>query len=51
MSDQKLMTMIENEAKALGLGVNDAILRVKRGDVGENYLWRDLASLVNLLYE
>ncbi|HVO62233.1 MAG TPA: hypothetical protein VMT53_14950 [Terriglobales bacterium] len=51
MSDKQLLAMIEREAKALGLSASDAIVRVKKGEIGENYLWRDLASLVELLYE
>jgi len=51
MSDIQLRAMIEREAKALGLTLDDAISRVKKGDIGENYLWLDLASLVNLLPE
>lgn len=51
MSDKQLQTMIEKEANALGLTAEDAISRVKKGEIGENFLWRDLASLVCLLYE
>jgi hypothetical protein len=49
MSEVQVRTIIEKEAKALGLSLEDAISRVKSGDVGDNYLWRDLASLVRLL--
>lgn len=49
MSDHQLQLMIEREAHALGLTVEDAISRVKKGEIGANYLWQDLASLVNLL--
>jgi hypothetical protein len=51
MSDKQLQTMIEKEANALGLTAEDAITRVKKGEIGENFLWRDLDSLVHLLYE
>jgi hypothetical protein len=51
VSDYKLKAMIENEARALGLSFEDAVSRVQKGQVGENYLWQDLASLVRLLYE
>jgi len=49
MSDTQLRAMIEREAKALGLTTEEAISRVKNGEIGENYLWRDLASLIHLL--
>jgi hypothetical protein len=51
MSDEQLLSIIEKEARALGMSADDAISRVQRGLVGENYLWRDLASLVRLLNE
>jgi len=51
MSEKQVQTMIEKEAQALGLTADDAISRVKRGEIGEDFLWRDLASLVYLLYE
>jgi len=51
MSDSQLKAMIEREAQALGLTFNDAVSRVKAGQIGENYLWQDLASLVQLLHE
>lgn len=51
MSDAQLKSLIEREAKALGLTTEEAVSRVKTGDVGENFLWRDLSSLVHLLYE
>ena len=51
MSDSQLKAMIEKEAQALGLSFEDAVSRVQKGQVGENYLWQDLASLVRLLYE
>lgn len=50
MSDNQLQAMIEREAKALGLTAEEAVSRVKKGDIGANYLWLDLASLVRLLY-
>lgn len=50
MNDDELRALIEREANALGLSGEDAIARVKSGDVGQNYLWRDLQSLVHLLY-
>jgi hypothetical protein len=49
MSDSQLKAMIEKEARALGLSFDDAVSRVQKGQVGENYLWQDLASLVQLL--
>jgi len=49
MSDSQLRAMIEREAGALGLTAEEAISRVKKGDVGANYLWQDLASLISLL--
>lgn len=49
MSDSQLKAMIEKEAQALGLSFDDAVSRVQKGQVGENYLWQDLASLVQLL--
>ena len=51
MSDHQLRTMIEREAQALGLSFDDAVTRVQKGEVGENYLWQDLASLVQLPYK
>jgi hypothetical protein len=51
MSDSQVQAMIEREANALGLTGEEAISRVKRGEVGENYLWRDLASLIHLFDE
>jgi hypothetical protein len=51
MSDSQLKAMIEREAQALGLTFNDAVSRVQAGQIGENYLWQDLASLVQLLHE
>ena len=51
MSDSQLKAMIEKEARALGMSFEDAVSRVKSGQVGENYLWQDLASLVQLLYK
>ena len=51
MRDSQLKAMIEKEAQALGLSFNDAVSRVRNGQVGENYLWQDLASLVHLLSE
>ena len=51
MSDTQLKSLIEKEAKALGLTADDAISRVKSGDTGTNYLWQDLTSLVYLLHE
>ncbi|HEY5177940.1 MAG TPA: hypothetical protein VII95_20485 [Terriglobales bacterium] len=50
MSDNQLRAMIEREAKALGLTAEEAVSRVRKGDIGANYLWLDLASLVRLLY-
>lgn len=49
MSDSQLKAMIEKEAQALGLSFDDAVSRVQKGQIGENYLWQDLASLVQLL--
>ncbi len=49
MSDSQLRAMIEREARALGLTTEEAISRVKKGDIGANYLWQDLASLISLL--
>jgi hypothetical protein len=49
MSENQIRAMIEMEAKALGLSAEDAIARVQKGDVGENFLWRDMASLIHLL--
>jgi hypothetical protein len=49
MSESQLRAMIEREAGALGLTAEEAISRVKKGDVGANYLWQDLASLISLL--
>ena len=51
MSDYQIKLVIEKEAQALGLSFDDAVTRVKKGQVGENYLWQDLASLVQLLSE
>lgn len=51
MSDFQLKAMIEKEAQALGLTFDDAVSRVQKGQVGDNYLWKDLSSLVHLLYE
>jgi hypothetical protein len=51
MSDSQLKMMIEKEAQALGMSYSDAVSRVRKGEIGENYLWQDLASLVHLLYE
>jgi len=51
MSEYQLRSMIEKEAQALGLTFEDDVSRVQKGQVGENYLWQDLASLVHLLYE
>ncbi|HEY3971629.1 MAG TPA: hypothetical protein VGM18_01420 [Candidatus Sulfotelmatobacter sp.] len=51
MSDHQIRAMIEKEARALGLTFDDAVSRVQKGQIGENYLWQDLASLVYLLHE
>ena len=48
-SDEELRLLIEREAKALGITAEEAISLVQKGQIGTNYLWRDLASLVNLL--
>jgi len=44
-----LWSLIEQEARLLGMTKEEAVERVQRGDVGEGYLWSDLASLVAML--
>ncbi len=51
MSDSQLRDIIQKEAHALGLSLEEAIARVRKGEIGQNYLWTDLAALVRLLDE
>lgn len=50
LDERELRMLIDHEAKLVGLsGVQEAIDRVKRGDIGNSLLWDDLSLLVSLL--
>jgi hypothetical protein len=49
MSEQEILELIGREANLLGLSGDEAIDRVRKGQTGANYMWRDIESLVYLL--
>ena len=49
VNDREIRDLIDREAVLLGISGNEAIERVRQGQTGSNYIWRDLESLVELL--
>lgn len=51
VSNAEIRKLIDREAQLLGISGSEAIERVRAGNAGSNYLWRDISSLVFLLNE
>lgn len=49
LSREEVLSLIEGEAKMLGLTRDDAIARVKGGPTAHGYIWDDISLLVSLL--
>ncbi|GAC1436249.1 MAG: hypothetical protein NVS1B11_20310 [Terriglobales bacterium] len=48
---QELLSLMESEARLIGVSVENAISQIKSGKPDHGYIWDDLALLVALLAE
>jgi len=51
LNREEVLSLIDDEARMLGLSRDEAIARVKGGSAAHGYVWDDISLLVSLLAE